>query len=95
MRAALPVTPYRPGPLLAVQPPPAPLPVLPVAGDAASRAAIALRVAACRACPHVGHGASTCADCDLRCAHPAARAGEQLLARLASTCPDNRWPATA
>lgn len=60
-----------------------------------SRSEIDARVAACRPCQHSGAAGASCSDCDLRCTHPAARPGEQLITRRASTCPDNRWPTTA
>jgi len=77
------------------------------AADAAQRAAlvssaeycdreqIAARVAACRTCSDSAPGSATCAACDLRCAHPDARTGEQLLAVATSTCPRNLWPPLA
>ena len=59
------------------------------------REQIAGRVAACRACSDSAPGSATCAACDLRCAHPGARPGAQLLAVAASTCPRNLWPSLA
>lgn len=52
---------------------------------------LAARVALCRDCEHVARGGSTCAACDLRCAHPLASARPPLLAEPASTCPANLW----
>ena len=57
-----------------------------------TREQIAARVAACRACPDSSAGSPTCAACDLRCAHPAAQPGHQLLASVGSICPRNLWP---
>lgn len=70
------------------------------AAEAAQRAApahctreqIADRAAACRTCSDSAPGSATCAACDLRCSHPDARPGEQLLAATGSTCPRNLWP---
>lgn len=56
------------------------------------REQIAARVAACRACSDSAPGSATCAACDLRCAHPDAQHGRQLLAVHTSTCPRNLWP---
>lgn len=93
--------------MLAIPPhiPTAPLDLAAIrAADAAQRAALAAgaqhctrdelaaRVAACRACSDSAPGSATCAACDLRCAHPAAQPGRQLLAVAASTCPRNLWP---
>ena len=90
----LPITPQRsPEPLTPAQlaagmdQPPAPAPAAPD-----PRPWIAARISACRACEHVAHGGQSCASCDLRCAHPDAQPGRQLLAVPESTCPDNRWP---
>ena len=94
MRWPLPVSPAISG---------APLPAARIAADLTTsprgdvdpehctRAEIDARVAACRACPH-STTAPACSACDLRCGHSAARAGEQLIARRAAICPDNRWP---
>lgn len=77
------------------------------AADAAQRAAlvssaeycdreqIAARVAVCRSCSDSAPGSATCSACDLRCAHPDARPGEQLLAHRASHCPRNLWSSLA
>lgn len=65
------------------------------AGTSCSREQIDARVAACRACSDSAPGSATCPACDLRCAHPDARPGEQLLAVAASTCPRNLWPSIA
>lgn len=65
------------------------------AGTSCSREQIAARVAACRACADSAAGSATCSACDLRCAHPDARPGEQLLAHRASHCPRNLWPSLA
>lgn len=61
-------------------------------GQHCTREQIDARVAACRACPDSAPGSAACAACDLRCAHPDARPGAQLLAAAASTCPRNLWP---
>lgn len=53
---------------------------------------LAARVDACRRCPHVARGGSTCAACDLRCAHPLATERPPLLAEPDSTCPAGLWP---
>lgn len=69
---------------------------VPLAASAhCSREQITARVAACRACSDSAPGSANCAACDLRCAHPAARPGEQLLAHRASHCPRNLWPSIA
>jgi len=76
-----------------VAPPlPAPMPTLAPDPAGCTRNEIAARVATCRACEHAGPASATCSTCDLRCTHPAARPGEQILARRASTCPSDRWP---
>ncbi len=57
-----------------------------------TRAEIASRVAACRACPHAQTGAATCAACDLRCMHPDTGGRAILIAVAASVCPAANWP---
>lgn len=57
-----------------------------------TREQIAARAAVCRPCPYTASGSATCPTCDLRCAHPLAEPGRQLLAMLDSTCPANLWP---
>ena len=64
-------------------------------GPHCTREQIAARVAACRACADSASGSATCAACDLRCAHPDAQPGRQLLAVATSTCPRNLWPSIA
>jgi len=59
-----------------------------------AQAQLAARIAACRACEHVARGGSTCAACDIRCAHPAAAERPPLLAVPESICPAGLWPVT-
>ena len=94
MSWTIPHTPQRSGaPLTPAQLlPPAPAWAPAAPADTCTRAEIEARASACRPCPHVGHGGQTCAACDLRCAHPDAQSGRQLLARRDSTCPANLWP---
>lgn len=87
----LPITPQRSGGPLTpsqlaagMEQPPAPMPD--------TRAQLAARIAACRTCEYAAHGGSTCAACDIRCAHPLAAEHPPLLAVPTSTCPLSLWP---
>lgn len=67
-------------------------PVAPAQLPADPRPWLSARVAACRSCNHVAAGGSTCAACDIRCAHPDAGDRQPLLANPESECPEHRWP---
>lgn len=70
----------------------APLVVTHPPADSITRDQMAARVALCRSCQFSAKQPAACEACDIRCAHPNARPGEQIIARGESTCPGNLWP---